>query len=59
MNDIKLEDVPKMMVIYNALKNGWTVHMIGDNKFNFRKKRIDKELTLNNYFDTFKKYFEN
>lgn len=46
-------NIQKMVFIYNALLSGWTVKMVEDNKFEFKKKKENKELNLDNYLATF------
>lgn len=46
-------NIQKMVFIYNALLSGWTVKMLEDNKFEFKKKKENKELNLDNYLATF------
>lgn len=45
----------KMIFIYNALKKGWTVKCISNNKFEFLKNKSDvkKEINLENYLQNF------
>ena len=47
-----------MIFIYNALKKGWTVKCIENNKFEFikEKSKIKKEINLENYLKKFIKY---
>ena len=42
--------IKKMIFIYNALLNGWTVKCIGKDKFEFLKPtaQLKKEITLDN-----------
>ena len=48
----------KMIFIYNALKKGWTVKCLENNKFEFikNKSKIKKEINLENYLKKFIKY---
>tara|TARA_B110000037_G_C17012412_1_gene461868 strand:+ start:38 stop:220 length:183 start_codon:yes stop_codon:yes gene_type:complete len=41
----------KMIFIYKAIKNGWTVKNIGNNKFEFikDKSKIKKEINLEEF----------
>ena len=41
--EIDLEQIQRMLVVYNAVLNGWTVRSLGDNKLEFKKKK-DKEI---------------
>jgi len=40
------EKMNQMIFIYNALQNGWTVKSLGDNSFEFCKKKNKKEIDL-------------
>lgn len=44
---IEYNDIQKMVFIYNALNDGWTVKKIDNNKFELLK---DKEKLKRNYF---------
>jgi len=46
MEQIDLIKIYKMIFIFNALKNGWTVKMIENNKYEFKKSK-EKEKTIN------------
>lgn len=48
----------KMIFIYNALKKGWTVKYLDDNKFEFikDKSKLKKEINLENYLQKFVQY---
>ena len=44
----------KMICIYTALRNGWTVKMLKDNKFEFKKPRNkEKRINVDNYLTDF------
>jgi len=43
----------KMLFVFNALLSGWTVRMIGDNTFKFKKDRKNQEVNLDNYLRNF------
>jgi len=43
----------KMLFVFNALLSGWTVKMVGDNTFEFKKDRKNQEVNLDNYLRTF------
>ena len=47
----------KMLFIYNAVLNGWTVKYKNGNKFEFNKNKADvkRELLLDNYLKHFVK----
>ena len=41
MKDSKIpEKMNQMIFIYNALQSGWSVRSIGDNSFEFCKKKV-------------------
>jgi|SaaInlStandDraft_2_1057019.scaffolds.fasta_scaffold633399_2 hypothetical protein len=47
MKDSKIpEKMNQMIFIYNALQSGWSVRSIGDNSFEFCKKKNKKEIDL-------------
>ena len=47
----------KMIFIYNALKKGWGVKYLGNDKFEFIKNNNDKkEINLENYLKKFIHY---
>ena len=48
----------KMIFIYNALKKGWTVKCLNNNRFEFlkEKSKIKKEINLENYLKKFIEY---
>lgn len=43
----------KMLFIFNALLSGWTVKMVDNDKFEFKKDRKNQEVDLDNYLRTF------
>ena len=45
----------KMHFIYKAISSGWTVKIVGDNKFEFinSDKDLKKEFILENFLDNF------
>lgn len=49
-DDLSPVKIKKMIFIYNALLNGWTVKCIGKDKFEFLKPtaQLKKEITLDN-----------
>ena len=55
MDTIKLQ---KMIFIYNALCNGWSVKCLENNKFEFvkNKSKVKKEINLNDYLKKFVEY---
>lgn len=46
-------NIQKMIFIYNALLSGWTVKMVENNTFEFKKNRENKEVDLDDYLKTF------
>ena len=57
MDDTSLT-LQKMVFIYNALLQGWTIKMIDNDKFEFIKgaESIKKEVNLANYLKKFIQY---
>ena len=55
--DLNLLSLHKMLFIYNAVLNGWTVKKLSNNKFEFKKNKEDvkKEIYLDSYLDHFTK----
>lgn len=43
----------KMLFVFNALITGWTVKMIDNDTFEFKKDRKNQEVNLDNYLRTF------
>lgn len=43
----------KMLFVFNALISGWTVKMVDNNTFEFKKDRKNQEVNLDNYLRTF------
>jgi len=54
-NNLPLEVVhfQKMLFVFNALMSGWTVKMVENNTFEFKKDRKNQEVNLDNYLRTF------
>lgn len=54
-NDFSSEIVrlQKMLFVFNALLSGWTVKMVGNDTFEFKKDRKNQEVNLDNYLKTF------
>lgn len=48
INNINYKDIQKMLFIFNALNDGWTVKKLQDDKFEFIKEneKIKKEVIL-------------
>jgi len=57
-NPIEYNDIQKMVFVFNALNDGWTVRKIGNDKFEFLKdgEYIKKEIILEDYLKNFIKY---
>ena len=55
--DLNLLSLHKMLFIYNAILNGWTVKKVSKNKFEFKKHKDDvkKEIYLDSYLEHFAK----
>ena len=43
----------KMLFVFNAVLSGWTVKMVDNDKFEFKKDRKNQEVNLDNYLRTF------
>ena len=56
--DIDYKDVQKMLFIFNALNDGWTVKKIDNDKFEFLKdkEKIKKEIILEECIKKYIKY---
>lgn len=59
-NEINIDytDIQKMIFIFNALNDGWTVKKIGNDKFELIKdnEKIKKEIILNECIKKYIKY---
>ena len=55
---IEYKDIQKMVFIFNALNDGWTVKKVDTNKFEFIKdnEKIQKEIILEEYIKKYIKY---
>lgn len=55
--NIDMLSLHKMLFIYNAVINGWTVKLLSDNNFQFvkNKKKVKKEILLDNFLKYFSK----
>ena len=55
--DIDLLSLHKMLFIYNAILNGWTVKLLEKNSFEFKKNKdaVKKEIYLDDYLKKFVK----
>ena len=53
--DLNKDEIRKMMFIYNALNDGWTVNKLENNKFQFKKdkEKAPKEFYLNGFLQDF------
>ena len=56
--NIDYKDIQKMIFIFNALNDGWSVRKIEDDKFEFIKnnEKIQKEIILEDCIKKFIKY---
>ena len=57
-DNLNIIEFQKMIFIYNALKDGWSVKMINNGKYEFKKSKsnIKKELLLEDYLKKFIEY---
>jgi len=55
---IEMLEMQKMIFIYNALKTGWSVKMLSNGKFEFKKSKanVKKEVFLEDYLKKFIEY---
>ena len=54
--DLDMQSLHKMLLVYNAILNGWTVktgQQTGTFEFTKRKNAVKKELLLDNYLEHF------
>jgi hypothetical protein len=58
IGNIEMLELQKMIFIYNALKTGWGVKMISNQKFEFKKVKtnVKKEVLLDDYLKNFIEY---
>ena len=45
--------IQKMVFVFNAILAGWTVRMIDENTFEFKKDRQNQEVNLDSYLRRF------
>jgi hypothetical protein len=59
-SNLKNNEVQKMLFIYNAINDGWTIRKIGFDKFELLKdnEHIKKEIVLEEYLKKYIKYNE-
>jgi len=56
MKQLDLMKLYKMIFIFNALKNGWTVRLLEADKYEFKKsKKKEKCINVTNYLEEFVK----
>jgi hypothetical protein len=57
-NNIKYNDIQKMIFIFNALKDGWSVKKLETDKYEFikDKEHLKKEVVLEECIKKFVKY---
>lgn len=53
MSNLNIKEVQKMLLIYNALLDGWTIRLVEENKVEFKKPRNSMEINLDNYINEF------
>tara|TARA_Y100000590_G_C15711791_1_gene1010518 strand:+ start:2485 stop:2688 length:204 start_codon:yes stop_codon:yes gene_type:complete len=54
MDQLDLIKLYKMIFIYNALNDGWTIKKLENDKFEFKKsKNKEKRINVNNYLKDF------
>lgn len=46
-------EIQKMVFVYNAVLSGWSVRLIDNNKFEFKKDRRNQEVNLEDYLRGF------
>jgi len=53
--DLNKDEIRKMIFIYNALNDGWTVNKLENNKFQFKKdkEKAPEEFYLNGFLQDF------
>ena len=56
--NLEMLDLQKMIFIYNALKTGWSVKMLPNGKFEFKKSNanLTKKVFLDDYLKKFIEY---
>ena len=57
-SSINYKDIQKMLFIYNALNDGWTIKKIDNDKFELTKSNEDvkQEIILEDYINKYIKY---
>lgn len=57
--DHNLMELQKMLFIYNAVTDGWTVRMLEDGRFEFQKerKKITSDVCMDSFLEKFLKYY--
>lgn len=55
---LEILELQKMIFIYNALKTGWSVKMLTNGRFEFKKSKsnVKKEVFLEDYLKKFIEY---
>jgi len=53
IDNIEIRKFQKMVFVYNALEDGWTITKIGDNYIFKKKHHNDKEIFLDSYLNQF------
>ena len=54
-----LIELQKMLFIYNAINDGWTVQKLDDGRYEFQKQRIKttSDVCMDNYLEKFISYY--
>jgi len=54
-----LIELQKMLFIYNAINDGWTVRKLDDGRYEFQKQRIKttSDVCMDNYLEKFISYY--
>lgn len=52
-NKSEIFKIQKMLFIYKAVQDGWTVKMLGNKTFEFQKNKENQQFDLDNYLHTF------
>ena len=52
-NDTNDVYIQKMIFVFNALLSGWSIKMINNNTFEFKKENYNQEVNLDSYLKTF------
>lgn len=52
-------DFQKMVFIYNAVNDGWTVHLLPDGRYEFNKanQTVTSDMCMDDYLQNFIRYY--